>query len=69
MERRFPVLIQRGEDNKYIAECPVIEGCFSQGDTIEEAIENIKEAIQLCLETDNPEERTAPIIMLTEVTV
>jgi len=69
MERRFPVLIQKGEDGKYIAECPIIEGCFSQGDTIEEALENIKEAIQLCLETDNPEERPTPIILLTEVAV
>ncbi len=31
-------------------ECPVIPGCMSQGGTEEEALQNIKEAIQLCLE-------------------
>ncbi len=35
----------------YIVSCPSLPGCFSQGDTIEEALENIKEAIQACLES------------------
>jgi predicted RNase H-like HicB family nuclease len=45
------VVMSSGEDGKFIAECPSIPGCLSQGDTKEEAIENIKEAIQLCMET------------------
>ena len=35
----------------YVVSCPSLPGCFSQGDTIEEALENIKEAIQACLES------------------
>lgn len=47
---KFQILIQRDEDGKYIASCPAIKGCHSQGDTYEEALENITEAIGLCLE-------------------
>jgi predicted RNase H-like HicB family nuclease len=41
-------------DGWIVAECPVIPGCISQGRTREEALENIREAIELCLETDGP---------------
>lgn len=37
-------MIEKGEGFGYIAHCPAIPGCHSQGDTIEEAIENIKDA-------------------------
>lgn len=40
------VLIYRGEDGYWIAECPSLRGCISQGKTKEEVIINIKEAIQ-----------------------
>jgi predicted RNase H-like HicB family nuclease len=46
----FNVTIDRDEDGIWIAECPSIPGCVSQGDTKDEALENIREAIQLCLE-------------------
>lgn len=39
------------EDGGFVAECPLIPGCVSQGDTRDEAIANIREAIELCLET------------------
>ncbi|HHY97457.1 MAG TPA: type II toxin-antitoxin system HicB family antitoxin [Firmicutes bacterium] len=48
---RFPVILVDGEDGYIIAECPVLPGCMSQGKTREEALENIKEAIILSLET------------------
>jgi predicted RNase H-like HicB family nuclease len=47
---KFYVTIDRDEDGVWIAECPAIPGCVSQGDTKEEAMANIQEAIQLCLE-------------------
>ena len=43
-------LIYRGEDGYWIAECPSLPGCISQGQTREEAIENIREAIALYIE-------------------
>jgi predicted RNase H-like HicB family nuclease len=47
---KFPVTIYRDEEGWYVVECPVIPGCMSQGKTEEEALQNIREAIQLCLE-------------------
>jgi predicted RNase H-like HicB family nuclease len=46
----FNVTIDRDEDGYWIVECPSIPGCFSQGDTRDEAIVNIKDAIKICLE-------------------
>ena len=46
----FNITIERDEDNVWITECPSIPGCVSQGDTKTEAIENIKDAIKVCLE-------------------
>ncbi|HID87346.1 MAG TPA: type II toxin-antitoxin system HicB family antitoxin [Anaerolineae bacterium] len=47
---RLVVTIERDEEGWYVAECPEIPGCATQGRTEEEALENIKEAIELCLE-------------------
>lgn len=44
------VSLNRDEDGVWIAECPSIPGCVSQGSTKEKALENIKEVLQLCLE-------------------
>ena len=47
---QFPIIIERDEDEYYIVECPVFSGCYSQGKTFDEAIKNIREVIDLCLE-------------------
>jgi len=52
----FPVIIEVDEDGVYIVSCPLFKGCHSYGNTIEEAIQNIKEVIEMCLEEINLEE-------------
>jgi len=52
---QFNAIIEKDEDG-YFAFVPTLKGCVSQGDTMEEAIHNIKEAIELYIETLNPEE-------------
>ena len=47
---QFPVIVEKDENNFYVAECPLFEGCYTQGRTIEEALKNIKEVIELCIE-------------------
>lgn len=52
MKRHFPVIIEQDPDGVFILECPLFKGCRSYGYTIEEAMDNIKEAIALCLEEE-----------------
>jgi predicted RNase H-like HicB family nuclease len=47
---KFTVTIDRDEDGAWVVECPAIPGCVSQGESKEQALENIKHAIKLCLE-------------------
>jgi predicted RNase H-like HicB family nuclease len=51
----LPVILIPGEDGFVVAECPIIPGCISQGRTREEALVNIREAIELCLENRESE--------------
>jgi len=48
--RKFRVLLYNGEDGYILAECPELNNCMTQGKTIDEAINNIKECIELLIE-------------------
>ncbi|GAX42173.1 hypothetical protein NIES4075_31730 [Tolypothrix sp. NIES-4075] len=61
---KFNVTIDRDEDGVWIIECPSIPGCVSQGQTKEEAIENIKDAIAACLQVRA--ERGLPLTVETQ---
>ncbi len=51
----FPIIIEMDEDGYYIVGCPLFKGCHSYGVTIEEALNNIREVIELCIEETNVE--------------
>ena len=46
----FQVIVEEDEAGFFVAECPALKACYSQGRTYEEAITNIKDVIALCLE-------------------
>ncbi len=50
MKKNFPVIIEQDEDGVFIVECPTLKSCRSYGYTIDEAMANIREAIEACLE-------------------
>ena len=50
--KQLPVIIEKGEDGFYVVECPVLQGCYTQGKSIDEALRNIREVIELLLEED-----------------
>lgn len=54
------VIIFSGEDGYWVAECPSLPGCISQGKTKEEAIKNIREAIEGYIETLEEDHLTVP---------
>ena len=55
------VIIYPGEDGYFVVECPSLPGCLSQGKNREEAIENIREAIQLYIEVLEEKKLTVPV--------
>ncbi|MFA6925358.1 MAG: type II toxin-antitoxin system HicB family antitoxin [Bacteroidales bacterium] len=58
----LPILIEQDEDNFYIVSCPTFEGCHSYGKTIDEALKNIQEVIEMCLEEQEEKKKKSSII-------
>jgi len=61
---KFVITLGRDEDGAWVAECPSIPGCVSQGQTRDEAIANVREAIAACLEVRS--ERGLPLTVETQ---
>jgi len=57
---RFQVIIEQDEDGMYAADVPALAGCHTQGTTFEEALENIREVIRMCVQELREEGR--PIV-------
>ena len=51
----LPILIEQDEDGIYIVTCPSFKGCHSYGKTVDEAMANIKEVIEMCLAEEKPD--------------
>ena len=68
---RFAIVVEKDKDG-YFAYCPELQGCFTQGETFEEVIENIKDAIKLHVEdrlSNNEPVITSEIVSLSSVEV
>jgi len=65
----FTVLIEQDEDGIYLAKVPEIEGCYTQGKSIEEVLERIKEAIEVCLEGDKKDVNPLRFIGIQKVQI
>ena len=64
---KYRVLIEQDEDGIYVAEVPALPGCISQGQTREEAVESIKEAIAAYLESLEAHDEPIPPPITEEV--
>ena len=56
----LPIIIEIDEDGYYIASCPQFKGCHSYGETVDEALENIREVALMCLEETDSGRIDAP---------
>ena len=54
--KKFPIIVEKDEDDFYVVECPIFNGCYSQGKTLDKALKNIKEVIRLCLQEKENQE-------------
>jgi predicted RNase H-like HicB family nuclease len=66
LKYKYRILIEKDENGIYIASCPALQGCYSQGDTVDEALQNIKDAIQLHIEARQALGEPIPIEILIE---
>jgi predicted RNase H-like HicB family nuclease len=65
----FSVLIEKDEDGRFVATCPALDGCVTEGETRQEAIENIKDVIRLCLEDMRQIGQPVPDVESVEIAV
>jgi predicted RNase H-like HicB family nuclease len=67
--REFTVIIQRDQEGYYVAEVPELKGCHTQARSLDELMERIKEAIQLCLEVYRDEYQELNLVGVQKVLV
>ena len=65
----FTVLIEMDEDGIYIASVPELQGCYTQGKNVSQVLERIKEAIEVCIETENNEIEPLQFIGVQKISV
>ncbi len=63
------VIEEDPEDDGYVVSCPALPGCHSQGETVEEALANIEDAIRACIEALNDRVARVPGTTVIDVTV
>lgn len=64
----FPVIIEKDEDGFFVADCPDLAGCHTQGKTLEEAITNIRDVIKLHLKILKEEKQEIPVVKPVSIT-
>jgi predicted RNase H-like HicB family nuclease len=69
LQRQFDVVIERDEEGYYVASVPQIPACHTQARSLDEVVERIREAIQLCLQADGEPEDELEFIGIQRVTV
>ena len=57
---KYTVILEPADEGGYVVSCPALPGCISQGETLEETLENIKEAILLVIEVLQEENEPIP---------
>lgn len=68
-EKAFMVLIEQDEDGIYVAKVPDIPGCYTQGKSIEQAMQRVKEAIQVCMEAEKEEHLPLKFVGIQQVEI
>lgn len=53
---KIPLVMEKDEDGFYVVECPLFSGCYTQGKTIDEALKNIREVLEMTLEDPQNQE-------------
>jgi predicted RNase H-like HicB family nuclease len=69
LPRQFDVVIERDEEGYYVASVPQLSGCHTQARSLDEVMERIREAIELCLEVEGVPGHSLEFIGIQRITV
>ena len=69
MKRDFSVVIERDSDGTYVASVPELRGCHTQGRTLDQVMERIREAIALCVEEQGEDVKSLDFVGIQRVTI
>ncbi len=69
MQKQFDVVVERDSDGCYVATVPALRGCHTQARSLDELMERIKEAIELCLEVEGAQGDTLDFIGIQRITI
>lgn len=68
-QRQFDVVVERDSEGMYVASVPALRGCHTQARSLDELMERIKEAIELCLEVDGEDIENLDFVGIQRVTI
>jgi predicted RNase H-like HicB family nuclease len=69
LQRQFDVVIERDEDGYYVASVPQIPGCHTQARSLDEVMQRIREATELCLEVEGTPEQNLEFVGIQRITI
>ena len=69
MHRQFDVVIERDTEGYYVASVPQLHGCHTQANSLDDVMLRIREAIELCLEVEDPPAITVEFVGIQRITV
>lgn len=69
MQRQFDVVIERDEEGYYVASVPQLPACHTQARSLDEVMQRIREAVELCLEVEGAPAQSLEFIGLQRITI
>jgi predicted RNase H-like HicB family nuclease len=69
MQREFDVVIERDSEGYYVASVPALRGCHTQAKSLDDLMERVREAIELCLEVEGDEVEPLDFVGVQRITV
>jgi predicted RNase H-like HicB family nuclease len=69
MQREFDVVIERDSEGYYVASVPALRGCHTQARSLDDLMERVKEAIELCLEVAGEEVEPLAFVGVQRITI
>jgi predicted RNase H-like HicB family nuclease len=68
-QRKFTVVIERDEDGYYIGTVPTLRGCHTQAKTLDTLMKRMREAVELCLESESGGSRSLELVGVQQISI